>query len=85
MFKNAKHIALMLTDQGIHDGTMVKKTDTPREGGNKIKFGGHKKGNSHQGSHKKQSVVTVYAATPVHAIAPVPQKQYSGTLLKCNK
>ncbi|KAL4564493.1 hypothetical protein LXL04_028557 [Taraxacum kok-saghyz] len=82
-FVSVKNIAFRLTDQGVRHGTMVQKVELHRRDDNKRKLWGKSKGNQRQAPHKKQETITAYAATTV--MAPNQQKQYSGTLPKCNK
>jgi hypothetical protein len=76
-FESAKALAVRLTDEGIRQGAMVQREETPMEENNKRKFW------TPPTSEKKQKVITASAA-----IAPtntVPPRPYGGTLPKCNQ
>ena len=92
-FESAKGMAIRLTDQAIRQGTLTPKTE-PRKDQPKRKFWNNNNNNNNSNNNnnkqstsqtpqKKQHTIAAYAATP--ASNPPQQKQYVGTLPKCNK
>ena len=93
-FESAKALAIQLADEGIRQGAMTRRTETPREENNERKpwnNNNHHRNNNNsnsrqisaQGPPKRQHTTTAHAAIPINTVAP--RRKYVGKLPKCNK
>ena len=76
-FESAKALAIRHTDESIRQRAMVQMAESPREENNK------RKSWTPTTSHKKQKVITAFAA--MTTTNTVPSRPYKGTLPKCNR
>ena len=84
-FESAKAIADLLTGHAILNGSLTKTTESSQGDDHKRKLSGHRKWDPHHNSNKRQNTAAAYAVTPLQTIAPTSQRQYRGTLPRCEK